>query len=148
MSEVVVVDTSIAVKWVLKETNSETALALLSEWADKEMVIIAPALLAYEVSNALYQHVRSGTLPGEDAERGLKEMIFPAIGFDVSQKPDHNIRAMQLARQFGLPAAYDAHFLELAERKGCELWTDDIQMWRTVQGKLDWVRYMSDDHLR
>src|SRR5439155_23182835 len=146
MSRFVVVDTSIAVKWVLKDANSGIALALLTEWADREMVLIAPALLAYEVSNALYQHVRSGKLPPEDAEQGLKEVVFPAIGFDVSQKPDYNIRAMELARQCGLPATYDAHFLELAERKGCELWTDDMRLWRAVQGKLGWVHYMSDYH--
>lgn len=146
MSNFVVVDTSIAVKWVLKEANSGIALALLTEWADRATVLIAPVLLVYEISNALHQHVRSGKLPPEDAEQGLKGVVFAAIGFDVSQKPEYTIRAMELARQFGLPATDDAHFLELAERKGCELWTDDLRMWRAVQGKLAWVHYMSNYH--
>lgn len=39
---------------------------------------------------------------------------------------------MQLARQFNLPAAYDAHYLALAERLEAELWTLDRKLFNAV----------------
>jgi predicted nucleic acid-binding protein len=144
MSNVVIVDASIAIKWTLNESDSSAALALLAHWNDEEIEVLAPALLAYEVTNALYRRVCKGEIPFEDARRGLTEIIFKVVEFDFPEDPDFNIRAMELGQQFGLPAAYDSHYLALAEREGCELWTADLRMWNSVNGKLDWLRRLGD----
>ncbi|HWZ19994.1 MAG TPA: type II toxin-antitoxin system VapC family toxin [Ktedonobacteraceae bacterium] len=144
MSNVVIVDASIAIKWTLNESDSSAALALLAHWNDEEIEVLAPALLAYEVTNALYRRVRKGEIPFEDARRGLTEIIFKVVEFDFPEDPDFNIRAMELGQQCGLPAAYDSHYLALAEREGCELWTADLRMWNSVNGKLDWLRRLGD----
>ena len=107
MSNVVVVDASIALKWTINETDSSTALALLADWTDREIEVHAPSLLVYEVTNALYRRVRKGEIPFDDARRGLTEIIFKVVEFDFPEDPDFNIRAMELGQQFGLPAAYD-----------------------------------------
>ena len=104
----------------------------------------APPLLAYEVTNALYRRVRKGELPFGDAKRGLTEIIFKVVEFDFPETPEFNIRATELGQQFGLPAAYDSHYLALAERKECELWTADTRFGNSVKGQLDWVRWMGD----
>lgn len=140
----VVVDTSIAIKWVLNEPDSSTAFALLSTWTRQGMVILAPVLLAYETTNVLHHRIRSGKISFEDAEQGLKEVIFAVFVFDFEEEPDFSIRAVKLAGQFGLPAAYDAHYLALAEREDCELWTADMRMWNATKGKLPWVRWLGD----
>jgi predicted nucleic acid-binding protein len=140
----VVVDASIALKWTLNETDSSTALALLADWKDREIEVHAPSLLVYEVTNALYRRVRKGEIPFYDARRGLTEIIFKVVEFDFPEDPDFNIRAMELGQQFGLPAAYDSHYLALAESKECELWTADIRLWNSTRGKLAWVRWMGD----
>jgi predicted nucleic acid-binding protein len=144
MSNVVIVDASIAIKWTLNESDSSAALALLAHWNDEEIEVLAPALLAYEVTNALYRRVRKGEIPFEDARRGLTEIIFKVVEFDFPEDPDFNIHAMELGQQCGLPAAYDSHYLALAEREGCELWTADLRMWNSVNGKLDWLRRLGD----
>jgi predicted nucleic acid-binding protein len=46
MSDVVVVDASLALKWVLIEEDSDIAKMLLSRWIDEGKEIRAPALLA------------------------------------------------------------------------------------------------------
>jgi len=144
MSNVVVVDASIALKWTINEADSSTALALLADWTYREIEVHAPSLLAYEVTNALYRRIRKGEIPFYDARRGLTEIIYKVVEFDFPEEPDFNIRAMELGQQFGLPATYDSHYLALAESKECELWTADLRMWNSVKGKLDWVRRMGD----
>jgi predicted nucleic acid-binding protein len=133
MSNVVVVDASIAIKWMINEPDSSTALA---NWTERGIEVLAPALLAYEVTNALYRHVRKGDLPFDDARRGLTEVIFKVVEFDFPENSDFNIRAMELGQQFGLPAACDSHYLALAESKECELWTADTRLWNSTGGKL------------
>jgi predicted nucleic acid-binding protein len=52
--------------------------------------------------------------------------------------------AVYFAHRFGLPAAYDAHYLALAEREQCELWTADVRFLRAINGKLPWVHSLAD----
>lgn len=140
----VVVDSSVAVKWAIKEEGTDLALALLADWTEKEIIILAPALLSYEVTNVFHQRIRTEAFPFEDAQRALEEIIYDVIGFDFANTPATNIRAIQLSQQFGLPAAYDAHYLALAESKRCELWTADKRLWNSTKGKLPWVRWLND----
>lgn len=140
----VVVDTSIAIKWAIKEEDSHLALMLLNEWNDKEAVILAPTLLAYEATNALHKQIRKGTLPFEDAQLALNEIIFDIVSFTFSNNASLSIRAIQLAQQFNLPATYDAYYLALAESYNCELWTADTRMWNSLRSKLGWVRWFGD----
>jgi predicted nucleic acid-binding protein len=138
----IVVDTSVAIKWAIKEEDSHIALALLSEWTDKGLIILAPGLLSYETTNVLHQRVRKGQLSLREAQTALIEIIFDLITFDFADTPDLCDRAIQLAQQFGLPATYDAQYLALAESKACEFWTADLRMWNSLQGKLAWVHWM------
>jgi predicted nucleic acid-binding protein len=144
MSNVVVVDASIALKWTINEVDSSTALTLLADWINREIEIHAPSLLSYEVTNALYRRVRKGEIPFYDARRGLTEIIYKVVEFDFPEEPDFNIRAIELGQLFGLPATYDSHYLALAESKECELWTADLRLWNSVKGKLDWVHWIGD----
>lgn len=140
----VVVDASVAIKWAIKEENTDLALALLADWTEKEIIILAPAILSYEVTNVFHQRIRREAYPFEDAQRALEEIIYELIGFDFADTPATHIRAIQLSQQFGLPAAYDAHYLALAESKHCELWTADRRLWNSTRGKLPWVHWLSD----
>lgn len=144
MKNIVVIDSNIAIKWVLDESDSPEALALLTEWVRKRFTLLAPALLAYEATNVLYQNVRKGKITFDAARNGLKRVILKGIEFDFPYDYRLSQRALELANRYNLPAAYDAHYLALAEREGCELWTADSHMWRAVQGKLSWVRNLSD----
>ena len=143
MNNSVVVDANIALKWVLTEADSSIARALLAEWTRKRIAILAPALLVYEVTNILYREVCTGKITFDTARNAINT-ILRAIALDFSQNSGLNLRAMTLANEFGLPASYDTHYLALAEREDCELWTADTRMWRVVKGQLDWVHCLAD----
>ncbi|GAC1616118.1 MAG: type II toxin-antitoxin system VapC family toxin [Ktedonobacteraceae bacterium] len=146
MKSTVVVDSSIAIKWVLEEPNSAIALELLDEWIDNEKVIVAPALLAYEITNIIHKNVRGGEITVERAREILTGFFEMEITFDTSQSHSKAHRALELAHRFGLSATYDAYFLALAECEECELWTADKRLWNAVKGKLPWVRSLGDYH--
>ena len=142
-NEVVVVDANIAIKWVLIETDSEIAKAILAEWKKKKMIIYVPTLLTYEVTNILYREVRARRITSQTAIDGIN-IILRAVSPVYSRNSALNLRAMDLAKHFGLPATYDTHYLALAERKDCSFWTADAHMWKVVKDQFDWVHWIGD----
>src|SRR6266700_2054013 len=107
-------------------------------------VILAPVLLIYEVTNAIYQHVRRGELFLDDARQTLDNALLAFLELDSPVDSSLSRRAMELAQQYRLPATYDAHYLALAEREQCDYWTADTRLWNAVKGKLAWVRWLGD----
>ena len=144
MSGIVIVDASIALKWVLSEPDSSIAKALLLKWNTEGKDALAPGLFAYEITNILYRQVVMGKLSYDEARSLLKKLFSIGILIDFSQYEDISTQAMELSHRFGLPAAYDAHYLALAEHENCEYWTADARLWNTIRGKLPWVRWLAD----
>jgi predicted nucleic acid-binding protein len=144
MNKNVVVDTSIAIKWIVTVADSNMARALLAEWTSKGVNIFAPALLVYEATNSLYKYIRAGQISLEDAASGLKKVIFPLVTLDHSQEPSFSLRTIELSAQFNLPATYDAYYLAFAEQKECDLWTADKRLYKAVHDKLPWVHGLSE----
>jgi predicted nucleic acid-binding protein len=140
---VVVVDASLALKWSLPEPHSAAARELLQDWRARELRLLAPALFIYEIASALTKRIRFGELSIEQATRRLE--IFMTSGVRLSRIEAHHFRAMQLAAHFGLTAAYDAHYLALAESHQCEFWTADERLWNSVKREFAWVRWIGDE---
>ncbi len=57
MSEFVVVDASVAFKWLVEEENSDKATELTRLWDDEGVQLAAPSLMPFEVANALHRRV-------------------------------------------------------------------------------------------
>lgn len=145
MSSAVVVDASVVLKWVLVEADSPLANALADEWLRDRKRILAPGLIAYEAANILRQQVRKGAMQIDDATIALPKIFAGGLHLDAVDEFGQATlgqRAIELAHQFGLPAAYDAHYLALAEREGCDYWTADQRLWNTVKATLPWVRWL------
>lgn len=144
MKRAIVVDTSIVLKWVLDEPDSATALALLNGWINEEIVIQAPALLTYEVANALFQRVRKGEMTADKARQALEDVLLPELMLNFFEYTELSKRAITLAQQYNLPATYDAYYLALAEHEQCEYWTADSRLCNTVKNILPWVHQISE----
>jgi len=138
----VVVDASLALKWVEREPYSDEASQLLDNWQKERRRLTAPALFAYEATNALGKRVKRGQLTAGVAKERLALLLEngPALEHDVAL----NLRALEIMQQFSLPSAYDAHYLALAESRGCECWTADERLWNTVKRELSWVRWIGE----
>ena len=144
VDDVIVVDASLALKWVLEEEDSSGAKKLLQQWTDNDVEIIAPALFVYEVTSILYRQTVTKKLSYDDASEGLKKLFSMGVILEFSDYEQKSVQAMAFARQFSLPAAYDAQYLSLAFSEDCRYWTADAKLWKAVQGKLNWVHLLGN----
>jgi predicted nucleic acid-binding protein len=94
-------------------------------------------LLYYEVTNALYRYQIAGFLAPSSTRLALKAAL--ALPIRLYNESEVHQRAVRLAERFCLPAAYDAHYLALAERLGGEFWTADGRLFQSVHPALPWV---------
>ncbi|MCY4447780.1 MAG: type II toxin-antitoxin system VapC family toxin [Chloroflexi bacterium] len=142
MSEFVVVDASLAVKWLLEEEYSDRATALTLLWDEQGIQPIAPFLLPFEVANALHRRVVRGEMEVEAAAGLMQDLM--AVGVALTETPDLHRRALELASQLRQGAAYDAHYLALAESLDCELWTADQRFYRAASPSIGNVRWIGE----
>ncbi|MEA3377918.1 MAG: type II toxin-antitoxin system VapC family toxin [Chloroflexota bacterium] len=102
--------------------------------------IAAPTLLFYEVSNALYWYQHAGMMSHAAVRLALRAAL--ALPIRLYGEPELHARALDLAQRLSLSAAYDAHYLALADWLGAEFWTADRRLARTVQDELPWVHVL------
>ena len=61
---------------------------------------------------------------------------------ELHRPPNLHARALEIASQFKQGAAYDSHYLALAEIVGCELWTADERFFRAASPSVDNLRWI------
>lgn len=121
-----VVDASVAVKWLIEEPGTEAAVAL------RDGDLAAPALLRIEVANALRSLVARGTLTRTRA-MALLGKFHPAPASIVQADEALERRALEIALDLSHPI-YDCVYLALAERTSRTLATADARFLRALAG--------------
>ena len=134
---VICVDANFIVKLV--QANSETSpfIVLWDEWQERNRQIIAPTLLGYEVTNVFHRMSIAGQISPEEAEPLLEDAL--SLGISLSGDKALHERALILARSLNLPAAYDAHYLALAEKFNALFYTSDKRLFNSVNNTLSWI---------
>lgn len=132
----VCLDASLLIPLVM-DKSGERLEAQFAKWVDSERRLAAPALIKYEVCNALYQYEKVGVLDGDLVDRALQSVLEMPIKLFADQGL-HN-KALQIARRFSLPAAFDAHYLALADWLGAEFWTLDKRLAQAVGEGFPWI---------
>ena len=102
----IVVDASVAVKWVLREIGSDAADALLDHDG-----LIAPSIWPAEAMNALWRRARMAEITAKEASERLSELQNAPVPSVASQPHLH--QALKLATEIGHPV-YDCVYLALA----------------------------------
>jgi predicted nucleic acid-binding protein len=113
-----VVDASVATKWVLEEDGSDRAAALRGLAED----LVAPSLIAAEIGNAVWKRATSKQISPHDAVRALQAAIGPFTRLIPST--ELAARSMEIAIALRHPI-YDCFYLALAERERCPFVTAD-----------------------
>ena len=135
-------DSGILVKLVVAEEDSDRADALWEQWKEDGVKVVAPGLLLFELTSVLRKKVHRGLLDPEEGERALDMVHWLPV--QVLTPSDLHRRAWELAARFNRRAAYDAHYLALAEMMNCEFWTADRRLFNVVKDELPWVRWLGE----
>jgi predicted nucleic acid-binding protein len=123
-----VVDASVAVKWLVPEPLTDAAERVLA--SDEELVV--PDLLPIEVANALWKKVRRRELGRDDAVGALE--LLATLRLDVRSTSPLMPRAVALAVDLGHPV-YDCVYLALAEATRGRLVVNDGPLLRAIRGR-------------
>jgi predicted nucleic acid-binding protein len=128
---------------LLGDRYSQRADECFQSWLRESRAVHAPSLLYAEATSTIRERVYSGTVLVEDAGPLLSEAIgWPITIWDDVRSIQPN--ALEFARRFNRPKAYDAQYLALADLLGCELWTADRRLVNAVAGELPWVRWIGE----
>ena len=130
------IDANLVIRLVV-DPNDELVWKMWDQWTAEGLRIAAPALLFYEVSNALYQYQRAKLFSSSAVRLALR--AAQALPVQLYNDQELHRRALDLAERFSLPAAYDAHYLALGEWLGGEFWTADKRLVNVVKAELPWV---------
>jgi predicted nucleic acid-binding protein len=139
----VVVDASLALKWVINEPRSAEARRLLRDWEDANFVLLAPMLFPTECANGLYHRVTKNQISIAQS-KPLLEALF-ARGVKVV-KPSADVlkRSLDMAETLSQPHIYDCQYAATAERLGCEFWSDDRPFCDAARPSLTFVHWIGE----
>jgi len=128
VSKLAVVDTSVAVKWLVTqgEESLQEAAELLAAHRAGEIKLCAPTIMPIEIANvAVYSSAPvDAAVAIIEAISDFEVELFEAL-------PARLIAATEIARDHRL-SVYDALFLQLAVELGCPLMTADRRAFANV----------------
>jgi len=122
--------------------HSDEAARLLAIWRRDDVTLVAPALLAFEVTSVLRRLVHLAELTPDEGDAAFA--AFLRLDIRLSHRRDLFPLAWQLAQAHSRPRAYDTAYVALAQLRGCELWTGDRRLFNAVSTALPWVRWVGD----
>jgi len=125
-----VIDASVAVKWVLDEPATERAVALRDSDAD----LIAPSLVHAEIGSALWRATLRGDVTALDAARALNVAVSHYSRIILLAALADG--ALDLAIKLRHPI-YDCFYLALAQRERCALVTADRRLLNAARSVAD-----------
>ena len=122
-----VLDSSVALKWVLPEADSGKAIRLRDEYSNGVHQLLAPDVFPSEIANGLASAERQKRIRPDESAIFLNDVLSAAPALHHSSPL--LIRSMEIAISTKR-AAYDCIYLALAEAERCELVTADDQFAR------------------
>ena len=129
-----IVDTCVAVKWIVLEADARLAARL------QAAELHAPDLLHYELANALRTRVRVGDIPASAAQRGLDLVRNAPVALESTGTLLDAALALALAINHPLG---DCVFLALARQRSLPLVTVDQTLLRKARRDLSGIAVLS-----
>lgn len=130
MTRTLIVDASVALKWVLPEVDSELAEGLLDGGAR----LCAPAFVFLELANALWFQMRGGKLNAEEAAGCMRDLRAAPLELWEGEEPLPS--SLEWARRLD-HAVYDCAYLALALHLDGTYLTADRRFWQKARARDD-----------
>ena len=121
-----VLDSCVALKWVLPKADSDKARRLRADFRNALVELLAPDVFPAEVGHSLARAERRGIIAFPQGSILLADVfstppqLFPSY-------PDVITRAFEIASQ-RRAGVYDCLYVALAEQEGCDLVSADTRL--------------------
>jgi len=135
-----VLDSSVALKWVLPEQDSALAIRVRADYRSGVHELLAPDVFPVEIGHALTK-----------AER--RKTVAPAQGWAFWQSimadcPDLTTSIVLMPRAYAISSqmrigVYDCLYVALAEQEQCELLTADVKLLNALQQLFPHIVHLS-----
>jgi predicted nucleic acid-binding protein len=129
-----VIDASVACRFLLPEELSDRANLVLQGFLDGELELIAPGLVNYEVGNALWKAVRQGVLEFSDAKLAYSDFLRLGL-VPVELRREQHIDALKWGVEVD-STYYDSVYVSLSKSTGATLLTADDALFEKVGGEI------------
>jgi predicted nucleic acid-binding protein len=134
-----IIDASVVLRAFFPDEAQKQAQVVIREHTAGNLKLKAPALLPFELSNAVWQAERRQRITPAQ----VNEIIHAIIGLEIEVVPQDWGEMLHIARRFNL-SAYDAAYLALAEKIGEPLVTGDVRLYNAVHASLEQVLWIGD----
>jgi predicted nucleic acid-binding protein len=136
----VAVDASFLLKMFLPEDKSDQAEELWRAWVGDHVEIVAPTLIAFEVSSVVRNKVFMRIL----TEREGRELISMLRQLDISLVYDEELLdvAWEIGTILNSPNLYDCFYLALPKLLRIPLWTTDKRLFQSAQKEFGFVNLL------
>jgi predicted nucleic acid-binding protein len=132
-----VLDSNVAVKWVLEEHLSDKARSLRDEFIQGLYELLSPDVFLAEVAHALTRAQRQGRISPTEVNLFMADLLTTLPRFHPYTP------LLGRAIEFAVDArigVYDCLYGALAEREGSELLTADDRLIRTLQPRFPFIK--------
>jgi predicted nucleic acid-binding protein len=131
-----VLDSNIALKWVLPEPDSPKAKQLRNDFQKALHELLSPAVFEVEIAHALTRAERQGIIAVGQAGILWADIMSTPPRLDHSGPLVPRAIAISSAMRVGV---YDCLYVALAEREACELLTADAKLVKTLQPQFPFI---------
>lgn len=148
MSDFICLDSSVLIKLLVNEENSDKAAALMDKIVENRQTVVLPSFAWAEIGSVLRKKVARKMIDEQYAETAWEAFnsfeIITYINDPVVIKT-----AWRIADSERLPTLYDAAYLAVADiisrqaGETCEFWTADERMINSVKDKKQ-IRFLND----
>jgi len=135
-----VLDSSVALKWVLAEADSDNARRLRDDARASIHQLIAPDIFSVEIGHSMTRAERQGSMSVADGWAWWQLVMADAPSLRPYIPLMPRAYAISSAARIGV---YDCLYVALAEREGCELVTADDKLVKKLQKPFPFILPLS-----
>ncbi len=135
-----ILDSSVAIKWVLPEAHSDKADTLRADLLGAIHELLSPDVFPIEVAHALTRAERQGRIAVGKAKDLIADILTTAPQFHPYQPLLD--RAVEISSKMRI-GVYDCLYVALAEQEQCEFVTADDRLVNNMQKDFPFVIHLA-----
>ncbi len=135
-----VLDSNVALKWVLAEPDSAAARGLRDDFRNGVHELLAPDVFPVEVAHALTRAERQGRIAVGDSEIFLADVLTTSPALHLYLPLLQRATEISSSMRVGV---YDCLYIALGENEKCELVTADDRLVKNLQSQFPFIRLLA-----